>query len=1147
MCASIPRPPTSPLHSFSLFSPVGYEHADTLTVTRQLVVGGRNKYLINGHAAQPSRVANLFHSVQLNVNNPHFLIMQGRITKVLNMKPPEILGMLEEAAGTRMYESKKEAALRTLERKQLKVDEIDKVLGAEILPALDRLRLERADYLEWQASNAKLDRLRRFCAAYKHVEAGRAAQGGAEAAEAARAQAGALKQEADDVKAALKDADAEAARLEADRERAAGGEARRLAAVADDLGQRCARAGAAAEAAADGAASADAEVRALEAAIAGLGSAELAAKAAAAVAARDEAASAAAAAEAAVPAAEAELAGAEAGDGRDGSGRSLAQRAGDARAGAAAAQAAAAAADVTAAGLAKQVAAARAEVEAATAGGGGLDGELVAATAAAARADAALAAAAGRGGGGDRNPSAIHEALLADADGAAAAVAAARDGVDAISASLSGLAFHYRHPGGSFSDASVRGPLARLVRVADPARHAVALDVVAGGKLWQVVVDTDADAKALLARGALRSRVTLVPLNRVQGRGAAPGAARAAAAATPAGAAAHALDLVACEPAIRPAAAYAFGGAFVCADAATARALAFAPDPGARARCVTLDGDDFNPGGTLTGGSRPSGGSILARLAELAEAEAALAAATAALRDARAAAEAAAPAAAAHAAAAAEAELKRHALALLRERAASGAAAAAAAAVAEGEAALATARAAAADSRDRSADLLAQADALEAEAAQFAARKGEHLEAARARLAAAKAGVEPARAAARAAALAADEAAAEAEAAGVQRAEAEQRLAPARAAAAAAAAAAVAAAGTAAATQAEATAAAAALEAHRAHVRACDEDLKELAARRAALEARAAEAALEATRLQREAVRLDREAEDAGAAAARLEAEFPWIPGEARAFGVAGGDYDFDARPGGPGAAFEELAAAEAAQASKARAVNRRVMQMYDKAESEFRELSAKKGIVSADREKIRAVIAELDEKKRAALEKTWTKVAADFGSIFSTLLPGTGATLAPPEGAASFLDGLEVRVAFNGVWKASLTELSGGQRSLLALALILAMLLFKPAPIYILDEVDAALDLSHTQNIGRMIREHFPYSQFIVVSLKEGMFANANVLFRTRFADGVSGVQRFCNAAAAAAAAGGGGKEVGGGGGVGGARARQALSESNG
>ena len=48
-------------------------------------------------------------------------------------------------------------------------------------------------------------------------------------------------------------------------------------------------------------------------------------------------------------------------------------------------------------------------------------------------------------------------------------------------------------------------------------------------------------------------------------------------------------------------------------------------------------------------------------------------------------------------------------------------------------------------------------------------------------------------------------------------------------------------------------------------------------------------------------------------------------------------------------------------------------------------------------------------------------------------------------------LDGLEVRVAFGGVWKESLTELSGGQRSLVALSLILSLLLFKPAPLYIL------------------------------------------------------------------------------------------------
>ncbi|KAL3142692.1 Structural maintenance of chromosomes protein 2-1 [Trebouxia sp. C0009 RCD-2024] len=178
-------------------SPVGFDHDDKITVTRQvpipdsgcdqhavqsckqrlvvlqLVIGGRNKYLINGHNAQPSRVQNLFHSVQLNVNNPHFLIMQGRITKVLNMKPPEILGMLEEAAGTRMYESKKEAALRTLDKKQVKVEEINKVLHDDILPALEKLRKEKGQYMEWQAADAKLGHLKRFCAAYRYQEAQR--------------------------------------------------------------------------------------------------------------------------------------------------------------------------------------------------------------------------------------------------------------------------------------------------------------------------------------------------------------------------------------------------------------------------------------------------------------------------------------------------------------------------------------------------------------------------------------------------------------------------------------------------------------------------------------------------------------------------------------------------------------------------------------------------------------------------------------------------------------------------------------------------------------------------------------------------------------------------------------------------------------
>ena len=60
--------------------------------------------------------------------------------------------------------------------------------------------------------------------------------------------------------------------------------------------------------------------------------------------------------------------------------------------------------------------------------------------------------------------------------------------------------------------------------------------------------------------------------------------------------------------------------------------------------------------------------------------------------------------------------------------------------------------------------------------------------------------------------------------------------------------------------------------------------------------------------------------------------------------------------------------------------------------------------------------------------KKLFFSILQDFGSIFSSLLPGTQAKLVAPDGR-SILDGLEVKVAFGDVWKESLSELSGGQR----------------------------------------------------------------------------------------------------------------------
>lgn len=131
-------------------SPPAYTSFNEITVSRVVVLGGKNKYLLNGHNAQALKVKDMFCSVQLNVNNPHFLVMQGRITKVLNMKPMEILSMIEEASGTRMFETKKQEAERTLERKDQKLAQIDTYINKDIGPKLTKLKDERVNFLKFK-------------------------------------------------------------------------------------------------------------------------------------------------------------------------------------------------------------------------------------------------------------------------------------------------------------------------------------------------------------------------------------------------------------------------------------------------------------------------------------------------------------------------------------------------------------------------------------------------------------------------------------------------------------------------------------------------------------------------------------------------------------------------------------------------------------------------------------------------------------------------------------------------------------------------------------------------------------------------------------------------------------------------------------
>ncbi|CCW65822.1 unnamed protein product [Phytomonas sp. EM1] len=241
------------------------------------------------------------------------------------------------------------------------------------------------------------------------------------------------------------------------------------------------------------------------------------------------------------------------------------------------------------------------------------------------------------------------------------------------------------------------------------------------------------------------------------------------------------------------------------------------------------------------------------------------------------------------------------------------------------------------------------------------------------------------------------------------------------------------------------------------------------------------------------------------------ERRHDWLAQERHLFGDPSGPFYFNdaARTQ---TTLQELREAEAQTAVMSRRMNKKATILYEERKKEYDELAKQRVALGEDKEAIQQCIRGIEVRKWQALDRMVGVVSSIFGKLFSTCLPGAAAELVEERDEHQHLSGLAVRVLFNGKVKASLSELSGGQRSLLALCLILAILRVRPAPIYILDEVDAALDPSHTQNIGRMLQLYFPTSQFLLVSLKDGMFNNANVLYHVRNTQGYSEITRVEN-----------------------------------
>lgn len=183
--------------------------------------------------------------------------------------------------------------------------------------------------------------------------------------------------------------------------------------------------------------------------------------------------------------------------------------------------------------------------------------------------------------------------------------------------------------------------------------------------------------------------------------------------------------------------------------------------------------------------------------------------------------------------------------------------------------------------------------------------------------------------------------------------------------------------------------------------------------------------------------------------------------------------------------------------------VNMAAIEMFDKRKAEIDEVEGKIGMLDTEREAILSMISEIDEHKKDAFFETYNSVSDNFSKLFKHIKVGEG-HLHLSDPANPFESGLFIKLRRNNQ-EHSLDALSGGEKTLVALMFLFALQLFKPAPFYILDEVDAALDKPNSKNLADLVYNLGADSQFIIVTHNDTVMSNSDSVIGVTKADGSS------------------------------------------
>lgn len=183
--------------------------------------------------------------------------------------------------------------------------------------------------------------------------------------------------------------------------------------------------------------------------------------------------------------------------------------------------------------------------------------------------------------------------------------------------------------------------------------------------------------------------------------------------------------------------------------------------------------------------------------------------------------------------------------------------------------------------------------------------------------------------------------------------------------------------------------------------------------------------------------------------------------------------------------------------------VNMKALEEYDIQKVQYDELKSKVDKLASERDKVLSIIAEVEGKRKETFEKTLNQLREQFKVVFKDLTGGESDLRL--EGEILEDSGLIIEASPAGKRLLNIDAMSGGEKTLTALAFLFAIQKFRPAPFYVLDEVDAALDKPNIKKITELIKNYSRNAQFIVISHNDTTIAAADCVYGVSMEGGES------------------------------------------